>query len=125
MVNLIAALPYEVDHGWSKDIEGVMFLFWLAHARSYRIVATVFGIPKSTVHRVVHKVSRAVLGLLKNMVRVPQGEELEEIGAGFARLAGSPAFRMAVGAIDGCHIRIKPPAFNAACYFNRKLFHSV
>ncbi|XP_067234567.1 putative nuclease HARBI1 [Chanodichthys erythropterus] len=125
IVNLIAALPYEVDHGWSKDIEVVMFLFWLAHAASYRVVASAFGIPKSTVHRVVHKVSRAILALLKNMVRLPQGEELEEVGAGFARLAGSPAFHMAVGAIDGCHIRIKPPAVNAACYFNRKLFHSV
>ncbi|XP_073694470.1 uncharacterized protein [Garra rufa] len=88
IVNLIAALPHEVDHGWSKDIEVVMFLYWLAHAASYRVVASAFAIPKSTVHRVVHK-----------------GEEVEEIGAGFARLSGSPAFHMAVGAIDGCHIR--------------------
>ncbi|CAM4570087.1 unnamed protein product [Leuciscus chuanchicus] len=123
--NLIEALPYQVDHGWSKDIEVVMFLYWLAHAASYKVVSSAFNIPKSTMHRVVHKVSRAILGLLKIMVRLPQGEELEEVGAGFARLPGSPAFRMAVGAIDGCHVRIKPPAVNAACYFNRKLFHSV
>lgn len=120
-MKLIAALPYDVDHGWSKDVEVVIFLYWLA----YRVVASAFAIPKSTVHRIVHKVSRAVLTLLKNMVHLLQGEEVEEIGAGFARLADSPAFRMAVGAIDGCHIRMKPPAVNASCYFNRKLFHSV
>ncbi|CAM4683352.1 unnamed protein product [Leuciscus chuanchicus] len=31
---------------------------------------------------------------------------MEEVGGGFARLAG----RCAVGAIDGCHVRIVPPA---------------
>ncbi|KAI2660978.1 hypothetical protein H4Q32_027571 [Labeo rohita] len=30
-----------------------------------------------------------------------------------------------VGAIDGCHIQIKPPANNFHCYYNRKLFHSI
>ncbi|KAL0199110.1 hypothetical protein M9458_007650, partial [Cirrhinus mrigala] len=30
-----------------------------------------------------------------------------------------------VGAIDGCHIRMKPPANNSHCYYNRKLFHSI
>lgn len=48
-----------------------MFLYWLAHAASYKVVASAFNIPKSTVHRVVHrvvhKVSRAILGLLKYM----------------------------------------------------------
>ncbi len=47
------------------------------------------------------------------------------MGTGFAQLAGSPAFRRAVGAIDGCHIRMKPPANNSHCYYNRKRFHSI
>ncbi|KAK0151005.1 hypothetical protein N1851_007881 [Merluccius polli] len=52
--------------------------------------------------------------------------QIEEVGAGFAQLAGSPAFCVAVlCAIDGCHIWIKPPAEDASCYFNRKLFTSI
>ncbi|KAL0150458.1 hypothetical protein M9458_054275 [Cirrhinus mrigala] len=52
-------------------------------------------------------------------------DDLEAVGAGFAHLARSPAFSRVVGAIDGCHIRMKPPANNSHCYYNRKLFHSI
>ncbi len=102
-----------------------MFLYWLAHAASYRVVSLAFDIPKSTVHDIVHRISRAVIGILRRVIALPTSDDLEEVGAGFAQLAGSPAFRMVAGAIDGCHIRIKPPASDAPCYFNRKLFHSV
>ncbi len=47
------------------------------------------------------------------------------VGEVFALLVGSPAFSSAVGAIDGCHIHLKPPATTAQCYLNRKLFHSI
>ena len=52
-------------------------------------------------------------------------DNLQHIGAGFARLAGSPAFARVVGSIDGCHVRIKPIGADAQDYFNRKLFHSI
>ncbi len=102
-----------------------MFLYWLAHAASYRVVSLAFDIPKSTVHDIVHRISRAVIGILRRVIVLLTPDDLEEVGSGFAQLAGSPAFRMVAGAIDGCHIRIKPPASDAPCYFNRKLFHSV
>ncbi|XP_032365442.1 putative nuclease HARBI1 [Etheostoma spectabile] len=51
---------------------------------------------------------------------------MEEVGAGFAHMAGHEAFRYVAGAIDGCHIRIVPPAEpQKRCYINRKLFPSV
>jgi len=48
------------------------------------------------------------------------------VGAGFAHLAGHEAFCFAAGAIDGCHIRIRPPAMpQKKSYLNRKLSPSV
>lgn len=47
------------------------------------------------------------------------------MGEGFARLAGHDAFRRAAGAIDGCHIRIVPPAEHKRAYINRKMFPSL
>ena len=41
--------------------------------------------------------------------------------SGFARLAGHEGFRCAAGAIDGCHIKVLPPAEQKKSYFNRKL----
>ncbi|KAJ8369385.1 hypothetical protein SKAU_G00094130 [Synaphobranchus kaupii] len=52
-------------------------------------------------------------------------EDLEMVGAGFARLARSPAFRRTAESIDGCHIRVVPPAAESQDYLNRKLFYSV
>ncbi|KAL0152451.1 hypothetical protein M9458_052174, partial [Cirrhinus mrigala] len=98
--SLIGALRLESDHGWERHIE-------------------------TSVHDIVHRVSKAVLGILRKVICFPTGDDLEAVGAGFAQLAGSPAFSRAVGAIDGCHIRIKPPENNSHCYYNRKLFHSI
>ncbi len=56
------------------------------------------------------------------MIAFPTGDDVVAVGEGFALLAGSPAFNSAVGAIDACHIRLKPPATTAQCYLNRKLF---
>lgn len=123
ITGLIETLRSESDHGWQRHIEVLVFLYWLAHAASYPVVSRAFDIPKSTVHDIIHRMCKAVLAILRRVISLP--ENLEVVGAGFARLAGSPAFSVAVGAIDGCHIRIKPPAANAACYFNRKLFASV
>ncbi|XP_067283966.1 putative nuclease HARBI1 [Pseudorasbora parva] len=125
IMSLIAAVRLETDHGWERDIEVLVFLFWLAHAASYRVVSQTFDIPKTSVDDIVHRVSKAIMGILRRVIYFPTGDDLEAVGAGFAQLAGSPAFSRAVGAIDGCHVRIKPPANNSHCYFKRKLFHSI
>ncbi|XP_032363185.1 protein ALP1-like [Etheostoma spectabile] len=122
---LMAILGTACDHGWGPAIEALVFLFWLASASSYRVVARAFAMPRATVHRVVHKTSRKILSVLPKVVRLPTEDDLPEIGAGFARLAGSAAFHRVVGSIDGCHVRVTPPAEDAACYLNRKIFYSV
>ncbi|KAL1277277.1 hypothetical protein QQF64_023950 [Cirrhinus molitorella] len=110
ITSLISVVKSDFDHGWETDIEVLVFLYWLAHAASYRVVSMAFDIPKSTVHDIVHRICRAVIGILRRVVSFPTLDDLEAVGEGFAQLAGSPAFRMAAGAIDGCHIRIKPPS---------------
>uniref|UniRef100_A0A672R4Z5 DDE Tnp4 domain-containing protein n=1 Tax=Sinocyclocheilus grahami TaxID=75366 RepID=A0A672R4Z5_SINGR len=124
-LSLTAAVRLESNHGWEKDIEVLVFLHWLAHAASYRVVSQTFDMPISSVHGIVHKVSKAVIGILRRVISFPTGDDLEAVGAGFAQLAGSPAFSRAVGAIDGCHIQIKPPGNNSQYYYNRKLFPSI
>ncbi|KAL0152331.1 hypothetical protein M9458_052054 [Cirrhinus mrigala] len=57
--SLIGALRLESDHGWERDIEVLVFLYWLAHASSYKVVSQTFDIPKTSVHDIVHRVSKA------------------------------------------------------------------
>ena len=122
---LIQALDAPVDLGWGHDLEVLVFLFWLAGAASYRLVSRAFDIPRSTVFYIVHRVANQILGIQKRVIFFPPANEINATALGFGNRAGNPAFNRAVGAIDGCHVRIKPPLLDGTCYLNRKLFHSI
>lgn len=84
-----------------------------------------FCVPKFTVCCVVHRIARRIKNIAGRVICYPHQDELDEIGQRFGRLARHTAFEKAVGAIDGCHIRIKPPNLNKKDYFNYKQFHSI
>ena len=67
-----------------------------------------------------------ILSYLK-VIHLPKTpEDLVAVTNGFAGLARHRAFGKAAGAIDGCHVRIKPPSGpDGHCYRNRKLFSSI
>ncbi|XP_030266715.1 putative nuclease HARBI1 [Sparus aurata] len=123
---LLQMLPREKSHGWSHLLEVLVTLYWLACGASYRVTSNVFSIPLATVCRIVHRVVDDMMTILPRVIHFPRAEEMAEVGAGFAQLANHEAFRAAPGAIDGCHIRIVPPAEpqKRSC-INRKLFPSI
>ncbi|XP_013869625.1 putative nuclease HARBI1 [Austrofundulus limnaeus] len=124
---LLNLLKQDRHHGWGATIETLVFLFWLASGASYRVVCRVFGMPRSTVHWIVHRITEEVVAIRHQVIHLPKTpEDLEVVSRGFAGLAGHRAFLKAAGAIDGCHIRIKPPSGpDGQCYRNRKLFPSI
>nr|XP_054595132.1 putative nuclease HARBI1 [Nothobranchius furzeri] len=126
-VVLLNLLNQDRRHGWGATIETLVFLFWLASGTSYRVVSRVFGMPRSTVHDIVHRVTEDVVAILHQVIHLPKTpEEMEVVSRGFAGLARHRAFMKAAGAIDSCHIRIKAPSGpDGQCYRNRKLFPSI
>ncbi|XP_054463368.1 putative nuclease HARBI1 [Anoplopoma fimbria] len=123
---LVQMLPRQKAHGWSHEMEVLVTVYWLACGASYRVTADIFAMPLATVCRTVHNVVEEMMTILHRVIHFPKPEEMEEVGAGFVRLAGHEAFRCAAGAIDGCHIKILPPAEpQKKSYINRKLFPSV
>ena len=77
-----------------------------------------FSVPKATVHRVIHRVAQSIWNNLNRVISIPQAyEELKAVG--------TPAFANVVGAIDGTHIRIKPPQRHRLDYLNYKNFYSI
>ncbi|KAJ4919242.1 hypothetical protein JOQ06_022494, partial [Pogonophryne albipinna] len=113
-------------HGWGQDIEVLVLLYSLAHGLSLSVVGSAFGIPKTTIHRIIKNVIGKIKPNLKTLISLPTADELPNIADGFCQLAKSPAFHRAAGANDGCHIRIKPPGnqFHKD-YINYKLFPSI
>ena len=124
---LLELLGQDRRHGWGATIETLVFLFWLASGASCRVVSRVFGMLRSTVHRIVHRVTEEVVAICHQVIHLPRtAEDLEAVSRGFAGLARHRAFRKAAGAIDGCHVRIVPPSGpDGHCYRNRKLFSSI
>lgn len=123
---LLQMLPREKSHGWSHELEVLVTLYWLACGASYRVTSDVFSVPLATVCRIVHRVVDDMMTILPRVIHFPRAEQMAEVGAAFALLAGHEAFQAAAGAIDGCHIRIVPPAEpQKRSYINRKLFPSI
>ncbi|KAJ4940401.1 hypothetical protein JOQ06_026704, partial [Pogonophryne albipinna] len=124
---LLRILPSKSTQGWSHEVNVLMTLYWLAHGLSYSVVSRAYDVPKSTVCRLVHTGVQKIAALRQEVIKLsPPPGELEEVGQGFARLANSPVFSRCVGAIDGCHVRIKtPPGPLGQDYLNRKLFPSI
>lgn len=103
-------LQREQDRGWGSQLQVLIYVYWLAHGLSYRVVSIVFCVPKTTVHRITHRVARLIWLNLKLAIQFPKPEDLSEVGEGFGQLSGSPVLNCVVGAIDDCHFRIKPPS---------------
>ena len=113
------------DHGWDSQLEVLIYMYWLAHGLCYRVVSSVFSVPRSTVHRIINSVARHIGNNLKKVIPFPSAEDLDAVGQGFGLLAGHPVFNNAVGAIDGCHIWIKPPQLHRLDHLNYKGFYST
>ena len=86
-------------HGWSHEIEVLVTIYWLACGASYRVTSEIFFMATATICRIVHNVVKETMTILHRVIHFPKPEELEEVGAGFARLAGHEGFRRAVGAV--------------------------
>ncbi|XP_028254280.1 NACHT, LRR and PYD domains-containing protein 12-like [Parambassis ranga] len=69
---LLELLHQERRHGWGATIETLVFLFWLVSGTSYRVVARVFRMPRTTVHRIVHRVTEEVVAIRHKFHLPPQ-----------------------------------------------------
>lgn len=125
MHGLQRLLQREQDHGWGNQLEVLIYVYWLAHGLSYSVVSRVFNVPKSTVHRSIHRVAWNIMTNLKRAISSPLAGELHAVGQGFVQLSGRLAFSNIVWAIDGSHVRIKPPQQYRLDYLNYKGFHSL
>ena len=96
-------------------------LYFLSGCSDYRTIANLFGLGRSTVCGIVYNVCKEfVSNMIRKYIYLPSRNETKNIMAEFEEISGFP---QAVGAIDGCHIRIKEPNENPEDYVNRKDYH--
>nr|XP_044249549.1 uncharacterized protein LOC123002893 [Drosophila takahashii] len=99
-------------------------LYTLGSSAEYRAVARLFGVAHNTVCKILHEFCRAVIAEFASEFMTPNyltPEKVEECVKGFEEIG----FPQCIGAIDGCHIEIKPPAAEAVDYHNYKGWYST
>ncbi|MBW0494551.1 hypothetical protein O181_034266 [Austropuccinia psidii MF-1] len=131
---LIRVLLNYIPNAFQQDVPGLtieekvgIILYRLGHGASYDTVGHVFIVGKTTVYQVSKSVVQAILEALHDSTIIfPAADDVEkwaEIKESFRLRQG---LRNIIGAIDGTHIPIIPPAndqWNA--YVNRKGWHSI
>ena len=68
---LLGVLQTERQHGWGPTMETLVFLFWIATGAAYRVVSRAFGIPMSSVHRMVHSIAEEVVAVRGSFIKLP------------------------------------------------------
>lgn len=87
------------------------------------VIGDDINVHKTTVSRVVYKVSKEIAKLARRYIFMPNAENLREVKAQFCNIAGFPNV---IGCIDGSHIPIQSPGGEQAELFrNRKGFFSI
>lgn len=111
----------------SKSIDSlnqvIVTLRFYATGSFQQTIGDLLNIHKSTVGRIIHRVTHQICRLRNDFIKMPLGEELSSTIVGFYSIAGFPRV---VGALDCTHIKIKSPGGNNAELFrNRKQFFSI
>lgn len=88
-----------------------------------QILGDSMNIHKSTVCRIVHRVTRVVARMKNQYINMPNGVEINQVALDFYGIRGFPRV---IGAIDCTHIKIASPGgLNAESYRNRKGYFSI
>ncbi|KAI4455228.1 hypothetical protein MML48_1g01257 [Holotrichia oblita] len=111
--------------GW-PEVSGektvLMSLWYLANTETFREIADRFNVAISTAHKEIHKFAKSVASLHNEYIKWPTRLEAYHISNGFAQKGG---FGNVIGAIDGCHIRVRKPISDGNDYINRKGYASI
>ncbi|KAL1491048.1 hypothetical protein ABEB36_011704 [Hypothenemus hampei] len=100
----------------------VVFLWFAANeATSFREVSDRFHITKSTLFKIVRRVTFFLSNLSPEIIKWPEDLEKLEIEEHFRHRD----FPGVIGIIDGTHIRIDKPKEDPDSYLNRKHFYSI
>lgn len=107
----------------SMEHRVVIALYHLASSANYETVANLFGVSREAVCDIVKDITEAIVDhLLPDISKIPEGQRLENVVNGFEERWGFP---QCIGAIDGTHIPVTPPALHRNDYRNRKGWCSV
>ncbi|KAK6178695.1 hypothetical protein SNE40_011219 [Patella caerulea] len=105
------------------DKQILTYVFYAATQCALIRVADVFGISEASVFNIIASLSELITkNLLREFIRWPEGNRVNDILHGFKEAQGFPGV---IEAIDGSHVPIRAPETFPENYINRKGYHSI
>lgn len=106
----------------SPELKIYVTIWYLANQETFRQLSDRFGIALSTAYEVIREMTSFLVRESSKYIKWPKPEEYPGISNEFEKFAGIKGI---IGAIDGCHIRIRKPQQCPMDYYNRKKYYSV
>jgi predicted DNA-binding protein YlxM (UPF0122 family) len=106
----------------SPEKQLLIFIWYLSNKDSMRVVARLLGVSKSTTHKYIIRVSRALSDLSAKLITWPTHDEQHTISNSIEQQSN---IQNCVGFIDGSHIRLQSAPGGDTDYINRKKYNSV
>ena len=112
------------SYSLSATTQVLIALRFLSSGSFLQVIGDTFNaFDKSTVSRVVRRVTLSLAGKAAELIKFPSSRAAkDEIKQGLFRLGGFPC---SIGCIDGTHVKVIAPSENEPDYVNRKGFHSI
>uniref|UniRef100_A0A0A1XJN3 Putative nuclease HARBI1 n=2 Tax=Zeugodacus cucurbitae TaxID=28588 RepID=A0A0A1XJN3_ZEUCU len=99
-----------------------MYVWYLSNTITYRQLAILFGVTKSTAWHIVRRVVAWIISIGHEFIKWPTAEALEDTTQKFLQRKKIPGV---IGAIDCTHITINAPVKDKHIYFDRKRNYSI
>ena len=111
------------NHALDPTTQVLVALRFYASGSFLQVVGDTVGLDKSTISRVITRVSQALVARQNDFIKWPttNGELAASKNAFYLR----GGFPCVIGCVDGTHIRIQAPSQHENDYVNRKGFHSI
>ncbi|KRH94048.1 putative nuclease HARBI1 [Pseudoloma neurophilia] len=99
-----------------------VFIFFISHKTTYRLIQEQFGVSKSTLFDWITELAVVMSSIAHEKIKFPTKEEYEELTQGFEEICG---VKNCLLALDGTEIQISRPNSQPFSYYNRHDIFSV
>ncbi|XP_013886551.1 uncharacterized protein LOC106534454 [Austrofundulus limnaeus] len=100
----------------------LMFLWFMANQGDFSDMSDKFAVPPPSAYGIISEVLKVISTMGRTFVSWPSDGQRASSAAAFLRLSGLGGV---IGAIDGCHIRMRRPAVRGGDYINHRSFYSI
>ena len=118
--NVVFGCNWNKNHGWSLEIELLIFIRWLGSGATVLTLSDCYDVPKSSIQDSLNRILNIIYKLGKKVLAPPTSEtKLKKIAIGFKKITIPTVFANCIGALDGTLIRFQSRVVRGCEFIDR------